>query len=149
MIKKSEFTKANNAYLLAMLVAGMIGGFLMGICLEIARVDDLTIRSLVRIIWAGIVVMIFGSPWVLLPLALLLNIPALLLYFYLPRFLSPTRLNYIVTSLSVFGLIVLITHLFKWVDYNLSQSEGVILMVIVISVIVFGCFFYKFSQKPS
>ena len=147
MPSKQELYRANNAYMFAILIAGMCGGFLTGLILQVYRMKDFSILSMVEVIWSGLMMMIFGAPWILIPLMLVLYPLAMGLYFLLPRVLSPNQRNFMLVSVMVYCCFVVIANWLGWYEVAVNLRDTASLAPTFIAAIVFGYFFHKFSQK--
>ncbi len=110
MPSKQELNRANYAYMFAILIAGMCGGFLTGLLLQFNRMKDFSILSILEVAWSGLMLMIFGAPWLLIPLMLVLYPLAIALYFVLPRVLFPNQKNFMLVSLMVYCCFVVIAN---------------------------------------
>lgn len=139
--------KVNNAYLLSILIAGASGGFLTGVLLQIYRIKHLSLTSIFEPLWSGLIFMIFGAPWLLFPLTLILWPFAVGLYFSLPKVIAPTKRNFILVSVVIYCCLVAISHWLGWYEVNINFEDMVSLAPTFIATILFGFFFHKFSQK--
>jgi len=147
MPNKKDLLKASNSFMLAILIAGACGGFLTGLLWQAYRMKDFSIASTFEVVWFGFIMMIFGAPWVLIPLAFILCPFALALYFILPKIMARTKINFILISCFMWCALALFTYLLGWYGFDQSLKSAIQLTPTFIAAMSFGYFFHKFSQK--
>lgn len=139
----------NNAFWLAIFIAGICGGFLTGVLLQAYRIKEISLSSIFEVFWFGLITMIFAAPWLLILLSIILCPFAVALYFLLQRILSPTKSNFILVSMVIYCCFVGIIHWLGWYEVSINLHDMVSLAPTFIAAIVFGHLFHKFSQKAS
>ena len=149
MLDVVKFKKVHNSYMYAITIAGACGGFLTGVFLQAYKVKDLSIGSILEVVSSGLIMMIFGAPWLLIPLMLALYPLALVLYYLLPRVLYANQTNFILTSVIIYFCLVFVANSLGWYEVGCSLRSVLSLVPTFIATIVFGYFFHRFSQNPS